>query len=262
MIRRVSMVLALAGMLGLTATTANAGWTNMLTDGSFTAANLTPSAAVVNGANAYGVTSGTLPGSPSWSVADSIASGTPRGVMIASTSSGAAQTYFGSTLPANPLTSGLIGEVSGSQVAYFIGDSETTTLSQSLSLVAGNTYVVGFDAAQPFTSNANTGISTLTALIGGTSVLATTTSSLPNGTSASDNSIWQHFQSTFVATSTGVQTFTFSYVGAAAGQDILLDRVFVANAVPEPGSIALAAIVSGIGGIAYRRNRARKNTAV
>ena len=102
MIRRVSMALAMAGLLGLTASSAHAGLTNLLTDGSFEAATLNPNpGANVNNANAIGTTSGTLLGSSSWTVTDTLASGTKRGVMIASTGNSTANTYFSATLPAD-----------------------------------------------------------------------------------------------------------------------------------------------------------------
>ena len=263
MIRRVSMALAMAGLLGLTASSAHAGLTNLLTDGSFEAATLNPNpGANVNNANAIGTTSGTLLGSSSWTVTDTLASGTKRGVMIASTGNSTANTYFSATLPADPLTAGVATELAGTQVAYFIGDTEIVSLGQSLSVVAGQTYTFGFDAATTWTSRNNANTSSLVATLG-SATLSTTSASLPTPTSATSDNSWTHFSGSFTATTTGTENFLSTYTGgAAAAQDILIDRVFVTTAVPEPGTMALGAIVCGIGGMAYRRTRARQNTAV
>jgi len=270
MIRKVSMALALAGVLQMASGT-QAGVTDLLVDGSFEAANLnpTPGSNYVHagtGANDFGTTSGALPGSPSWTVTSS--GGTGNGVMIGGVAGSTNIGYFGPSpgysLPADPLTSGATNESAGIHVAYFVGDGETVSLSQTLTgLTAGKTYTFGFDAAVTWSSRNNRNESQLLAVIGGNTVLTETSASIGLPTSSTSQNSWKHFEGTYTAIAPSL-TFGFVYIGGgnatSAAKDILVDRVFVGQAVPEPGTIALAAIVSGIGGIAYRRTR--KNAKV
>lgn len=233
---------------------------DLLSDGSFESANLVPNSggADVNGFTAFGVVNGTLPGSPSWTVA-TLAGTQNRGAMVAST---IANTYFGVNLPADPLTSGLASLAGGTKVIYLIGDDEIVTLSQTVSgLVIGESYNFGFDAAATWTGAFNPANATLKAGIGGVE-FSTSSAALPTPTSASSTNSWTHFQGTFTASATSAN-FLFTYTGLGSpsnnAKDILIDRVFVAPVtVPEPSTLTMAlASILAIGGAAYRRARAR-----
>ena len=206
---------------------------NLLTDGSFESAPLgtTTSGSIGDGAGGWSVTS----------------TGTNiLGLIVAGTAA-TGQTYFGATLPADPLTSGL-AQAAGTHVAYFAGDTETDTLTQTITLTAGTTYQVGFDITPTFTGGSNPGLATISAKFGSTLLFSTTTAGLSTPTTETDNSTWTHFDFNFTPTSGGAATFGFAFsTNQSPSQDVLIDRVYVATAaeipgsVPEPASLVVAA---------------------
>jgi PEP-CTERM motif len=168
----------------------------------------------------------------------------------------------GSSYPADPLTSG-DPQAGGTQVAYFVGDTEMDTLSQTITgLQIGISYQVGFDIETPFNGRQNPGIATFSASVGGTTLLSTMTNQLPAPANGTDNSAWVHESGNFIATSTTATfTFTFSTLGnSEAGQDVLIDRVYVDTtasiATPEPASLTMLGLGAlGLMGYGWRRKR-------
>jgi hypothetical protein len=223
---------------------------NLLNDGSFENA---PLGQTINGSIGDG------PGG--WTVSStSTGAGALLGLTIAGTAS-TGQTYFGVTLPADPLNVGF-PQAGGTHVAYFFGDTETDTLSQTITVTAGLTYQVGFDVTPTFTGGRNPGVATLSAAFGSTQLFSQTTGSLNTPTSAADASTWAHFGYNFTPTSSGSDTFTFTFAAnEQPSQDLLIDRVYVSLAadasVPEPASLTMLAsgAVSLAAFIAFRRLR-------
>ena len=166
--------------------------------------------------------------------------------MIAGTAA-TGDTYFGATLPADPLTSG-DPQSGGTQVAYFFGDTETDTLSQTINLTAGVVYQVGFDITPTYTGGFNPGVATISASFGGVQLFSQTTAGLTTPTTETQNNTWTHFGYNFTTNTTGPATFTFTFsADLVPSQDVLIDRVYVAPslprsskpAVPEPATTAM-----------------------
>ena len=235
-------------LLVLVAASASARGGNLLTDGSFESA---PLGATINGSIGDGA--------GGWTVSStSTGAGGLLGVTIAGTAS-TGNMYFGATLPADPLTVGF-PQAGGTHVAYFFGDTETDTLSQTITVTAGLMYQVGFDVTPTFTGGSNPGVATLSADFGSTQLFSQTTGSLKTPTTATDNSTWTHFGYNFTPTTSGSDTFTFTFsANHQPSQDLLIDRVYVSLvselSVPEPASLTMLAsgAVSLAAFIAFRR---------
>jgi hypothetical protein len=219
---------------------------NLLVDGSFESA---PLGETLNG----GI------GDGAWTVTSSGAN--LFGLIVAGTAS-TGNMYFGATLPADPLTSG-IPQAGGTHVAYFVGDTETDTLSQTISLTAGLTYQVGFDVTPTFTGGHNPGLATLSATFAGDTLFSQTTASLSTPTTETDDSTWTHFGYNFTATSTGPGTFTFTFsTGQVPSQDVLIDRVYVglaSDVVSSPEPSTLIMLVGGAVSLAVVRRFKRRS---
>lgn len=218
--------------------------TNLLTNGSFE----NYSGGATSNGTTYGTSSSPLT-ITGWTVTKSAgASNTGDGVSIQSIPG---TTRFGNPATADNATS-ISSDAAGTHAAYFYDDTATETLSQSVSLTAGQTYSIGFDYTQVQTGNS--GPFTLTAMFGNQQISsATSASALPAGQ-------WFNVAQTFVASTTGTYDFNFTYnSGAAAAADAMVDRVYVQavpGAVPEPASWAMMIGGFGMVGGAMRRRRA------
>ncbi len=134
---------------------------------------------------------------------------------------------------------------------------EPFVLSQTLSLVAGQTYTVGFAMAnagerQPFGASIGTA---LQIFLNGTGLL-------PVGDRSFIPGEWNTFETTFVATE---ETSTISFQVGGSGTSLAgasVDDFFVVGSsavVPEPHSIALLA--TGLAAIGVGRLRRRRHMA-
>ncbi len=138
---------------------------------------------------------------------------------------------YGDVVQPDPFT--YSPDASGTHAAYFVADQANYSLSQTVNLVVGQTYEVGFDLYETPSGAGNSGGFTFTGIIGGVNVATASSTSLTSGN-------WKHFSARFVATS-ATPTFAFNYVsGASPAADVLADDVYV-TFVPEPGTIALLA---------------------
>jgi hypothetical protein len=213
---------------------------NLIVDGSF------ENAAVNTGA---GYSSGAITGSPSWTVSSG---GAQSGVLIEVPS--VSSSY---PAPKDPLTVGS-PDLGGNQIAYFTTDTGTVTVSQTLTLLAGTHYHVGYDLIQLFAGQANPASATMTVVINGVTLGSTNTSQLPAGSSSTDASAWKNFSFAFTPTTTSnTISFTFS-TGGGTAKDIGLDRVFTEVVTPESPSLFVTLFfVASIAGIETLRHRDR-----
>ncbi len=170
------------------------------------------------------------------------------------TATGAGSPGVGVVLaPTNGITAGLFGDVvpsdaihlgsndpGGTHAAFFYDDNARDTLSQSVILQKGGVYQVGFDLWKTSSGAANSLPFTISASLGGQSVATAGTTTLATGS-------WTHYSTLIEPDATGPATllFRFTAQSGGAGQDVMLDRVFVTDA-PEPAGIA----VFGVGMLA------------
>jgi protocatechuate 3,4-dioxygenase beta subunit len=113
--------------------------------------------------------------------------------------------------------------------AFFADDGAIETLSQTVSVVAGTTYEVGFDLNETLPGAGNSGFFSLTASINGVPIV---TAGSTSGTILTPGT-WTHFADLFTATATGPVTLTFTYESGVPGstltsKDVLVDDVYVA----------------------------------
>jgi hypothetical protein len=164
-------------------------------------------------------------------------------------------TGYGDAVTPDPFTNS--PDASGSHAAFFVDDNASETLSQSISVVTGTEYEVGFDFFETNSGAANPGAFTLSASLNGT-LLTTISSGVTYGAGT-----WYHVFEVFEATSSGTSGFKFAYSSAnETSKDVIVDDVYVEVApesdVPEPASFGLMGL--GLGAVAFlanRRNRAR-----
>ena len=138
-------------------------------------------------------------------------------------------------------------DAAGTKVAQLLSSSGVTpsTISQSISVVAGTIYSIGYDlvlfnaaAAGTFSTTVKLGAVTLAGL-------TVASGSLTSGT-------WVEKIVTFKALSTGTQALTVTYTPTAtASKSVAVDRVYVQN-IPEPASALL--LLAGAAGL-YRVRR-------
>ena len=217
--------LASFALMALGAASARAGSSpNLLTNGSFE--DIGTGTVVSGQSGAAGV--GVLPG---WTISAnttgySYGSGPGDGPQLIVTN-GTTPAPYGDRIAADPFTYGPDG--AGGYALYFVDDDAHETVSQTISMVAGTTYEVGFDMYLTPSGAGNPGGFTLTASIG-SSILDTAT---PQTLTAGE---WYHFAATYTPTTTGLETFVFSYTSAdEISKDVVVDQVYVEDPPTTPG---------------------------
>jgi hypothetical protein len=160
---------------------------------------------------------------------------------------------FGEAIQPNGLSS-LSSDPVGTWVAYFSSDTANPdSLSQTINLVKGYTYDVGFDYYAPANGIANPYDATLGFAIND-KPQTTFTAGSGSGTPAQT---WESFHTTYVASVDGPATFSFVFNGGGVtAADFAIDRVYVQAAVPEPATWAMMLV--GFGGIGYAMRRRPK----
>ncbi|WP_459675187.1 beta strand repeat-containing protein, partial [Acidisoma sp. 7E03] len=113
--------------------------------------------------------------------------------------------------------------------AFFVDDGAVETLSQTVNVVAGTTYELGFDLNETTPGQGNPGFFSLTASINGVPVV---TAGSTSGTILTPGA-WTHFADLYTATTTGAVTLTFTYQSGVPGstlasKDVLVDDVYMA----------------------------------
>lgn len=207
---------------------ASAAQTNLLTNGSFE-----------DGLNGWTV-SGTLldaPGYPVVSLFYNSATPYPTGA------------YGEAVNPDNAISPS--PDAVGERAAYFVDDfAQPETLSQTIQLVAGTQYEFGFDAYLPQNGVNNAGPAAFSASFDGVTF---GDFSVGNGPAQE----WVHYSAIGTAVSTGNATFTFSFLtNANPSKDVVIDRVYVMTAVPEPETYAL--MLAGLAAVGFMSRRRPK----
>ena len=198
------------------ASTARAVPVNLLTNGSFE--NYDSAARVFTG----------------WTNVGNIGT-TPAQYATPHPTNGATPGQYGDVVVQDPFR--FSSDAAGRQAAYFVADNTGTgqSLRQTVNLIVGRVYEVGFDLFATLSGANNRYDYALTGSIGGVTVTTATQASLVPGQ-------WQHFASTFIATSAS-NVFDFTFLsGQTPAKDVIADLVYVGEPVtpvPEPASIAL-----------------------
>lgn len=133
----------------------------------------------------------------------------------------------------------------GNYGAYFVSDTSTQSISQSISLLAGTSYYVSFDIYSPKNGQNNPFDALLQSSTDGNLSPVFTAKTLGTG--------WVHYSAEFVA-SAGPYAFSLNYTPlGVTGADFVVDNINVA-AVPEPATWGMMIMgFAGIGFLAYRR---------
>lgn len=170
---------------------------------------------------------------------------------------------FPSTIITDGVTPGPYGDVvaadnaaspspdaAGTHAVYFVDDNAKETLSQSVTLTGGTRYSVGFDEYATTSGAANPGFFQLTTTLGATTIQSV------SDTGVTPVATWLNTTQTFVAPTSGSYTFTFTYTsGPTPSKDVLVDKVFVTQTVPEPMSLAVLGVGLVAAGLVRRRAR-------
>ena len=97
-------------------------------------------------------------------------------------------------------------------------------MSQSINLIAGQTYNIGFDYYAPANGINNPNDASLRFLIGGVAAGSPLVAGNASGTAAQT---WFNFNTSFVAGSTGPQQLRFEFRGlGVTAADFAIDRVY------------------------------------
>jgi hypothetical protein len=152
---------------------------------------------------------------------------------------------FGEAIPATV--------AGGSYAAYFSSDTANPdTLSQSVDVVAGQTYALSFDYYVPQNGYNNPNDATLSFAVNGSQVGSALQAGSPSGTTPQT---WKNFSTLYTANSTGPVTLAFNFAGLGnTAADFAVDKVSMA-AVPEPATWAMMLLGFGIVGSAVRRRK-------
>lgn len=181
-----------------------------------------------------------------WTVAGT---GTPYGTPLIITTNGSTAGPYGDIVPADNVSQS--PDAVGTHAAYFVDDAATESLTQSVSVIAGTTYQVGFDYFVTQSGANNLYPFTLSVALGPEIfTMDTTIDPVVAGS-------WAHFSDSFTAGASGSAIFTFAYnSGPQPAKDVIVDEVY-ATAVPEP--LTLSLFGAGLAGLAFfRRRRAGK----
>ncbi|MET0307171.1 MAG: PEPxxWA-CTERM sorting domain-containing protein [Sphingomonas sp.] len=162
---------------------------------------------------------------------------------------------FGEPIGPNGVTS-LSPDAVGGSVAYFSSDTANPdSITQTINLIAGKTYNIGFDYYAPANGIANPFDATLAFLIDGLPAGGVLTAGSGSGTAAQT---WFNFNTSFVAGATGPASLTFEFRGlGVTAADFAVDRVYAVAAVPEPAAWGMMIGGFGLAGAAMRRRRVR-----
>ena len=212
--RQVIMLGAVCALSALHAPAAQAAPTNLLTNGSFESYD--PVNKVFTGWANFG-----SPGA------------SPMQFAVPHPADGASPGQFGDVVSQDPYRFSF--DAAGRQAAYFVADDTPgQSLRQSVALMPGHAYEVGFDLFATLSGAANPYAFSLTGSIGSATVVQATAGNTTPG-------VWQHYAGTFTAGASTVFDFTF-VAGAGPAKDVIVDMVYVSDpttAVPEPASLAL-----------------------
>ena len=225
-------VLACTAGLCAAAGTAHAGPINLLTNGSFESGS--------GSAGQAGVFTG-------WTITGT---GTSPGTGPQRIQYGPNATAYGDNVPVDPFT--YSPDASLSHALFLVDDAATEALSQTVSLIGGVTYEVGFDFFETLSGANNANPFTLSAILaGGTLTTISSGSQYGAGT-------WYHVYDIFTPASSLTTTFAFAYSsGASPAKDVVVDDVYIQTppvSTPEPASLAiLAAGCAALGVMRQRR---------
>lgn len=164
---------------------------------------------------------------------------------------------FGNIIPADNAPGNLSPQAAGNSFVYFVDDSATQIISQTVVIPTAGSYFVGYDYFVPALGAANPAPSTLSVGFGfGPTSFSSTISS-----ATAPIATWTHVGS-IVTLPAGAFTFSFAFVSTGGnvnnnfvfGDDFAIDRAYVV-AVPEPTTYGLlAAGLVAIGLFARRRS--------
>ncbi len=158
-------------------------------------------------------------------------------------------TQYGDVITQDPFTYG--PDAGATHQAYFFDDDATELLTQSVNLIAGQVYEVGFDLYPTVTGAANQGAYSLTGSLGSQMVASvnSTTNIIPTAK-------WTHFFGTYTPTVSGPADFSLTFTSAAgAAKDVLVDEVYVVagDVTPTPEPALYAVLGLGLVGLCFRR---------
>jgi hypothetical protein len=161
---------------------------------------------------------------------------------------------FGEAIPVDN-AAGLSPDGAGQYTAYFSSDTANAhTLTQTINMVAGTTYNLGFDFYAPFNGYNNPFDASLSLVIDGATVATATAGSV----AGTPPGVWQTFNTSFVAAATGAASLVFEFRGLGTpAADFAIDRVYAVAAVPEPAAWAMMIFGFGAVGGALRSRRKR-----
>ncbi|MEH2614482.1 carbohydrate binding domain-containing protein [Bradyrhizobium sp. AZCC 1693] len=138
----------------------------------------------------------------------------------------------------------------GNYGAYFVSDTATQSISQSISLTQGQNYQVSFEVYSPNNGRNNPFDATLQSNVDGVLSPLFTAKTLASG--------WTLYSAIFAA-SAGPYTFSLNFHGQGVpAADFVVDNATVA-AVPEASTWAMMILgFVGVGFLAYRRRETSK----